>query len=127
MIDRLTTLPRPVDQQRELFLHALLANELVECPWPERHVELGVVRQRDGADQAFFVHHLPTRCNASFNNSSTGRSSTSHPLRAPPASCGVSPSARSASRTSASGPPRIRSPSPPMRSRRSSTTRDRKS
>ena len=57
------------------------------------------------------VHHRPTRCNASFSSSSTGRSSTSRPLTAPLASCGVSPSARSASRTSASGPPTIRSPS----------------
>ena len=50
------------------------------------------------------VHHRPTFCSASRSSSSTARSSTSIPLRASLASCGVSPSASSASRTSAERP-----------------------
>src|SRR6185436_19156084 len=100
--DGLAALPGTIDQQRQLLLHPFLADELLECLRSQRDIELRVVGQGGCLDEPITFHHRPTRCNASFSSSSTGRSSTSRPLSAPLASWGVSPSARSASRTSAS-------------------------
>ena len=76
MVDRLAALARSLDQQRQLFLHPFLPDELLQGLWPKRDVELRIVGQGGRFDQPIAVHHRPTRCKAPFRSSSTGRSST---------------------------------------------------
>src|SRR5262245_14134982 len=136
VVDGLAAGARAVDQQGELLLDAVLADELVDPAGPERGVELALLLRHLGVDDAWFLGHVahhptpapsafvpPMRCKASRRRSSVERP----PLEGSPAiaslaSWGDRPSASSASRTSTSGPSTITT-SPPSRSFRSRTTR----
>src|SRR5204863_1755427 len=127
---------RSLDQERELLLDVLLADELGERARPERHIVGDIVGAELGLDhplvgfgdvhravRRFLAHARPTFRSASRSISSTGRSPLPcNAAIASRASCAERPSARRASRTSASGPAGT-SASPPMRSLRSRTTR----
>src|SRR5918999_201168 len=133
VVDALAALAGTVDQEVQLLLHPLLSDELPQGPRTERDVELAVLlRQGVGVDGALCVgsphqlllgHQRPTFCRASRRMSSASRPSASMPRIASTASVAVSPSDRSASRTSPIGPSDGSSASPPSFSARSSTTR----
>src|ERR671924_1001372 len=140
VIDRLPAGTCAVDEEGQLLLDPLLPDELVEPPWAQRGVELAFLVTEGHVDHPGLVGHArplnslpdgavvvahprPTCCNATRSSSSTGRSSLPSIARmASVASCGESPSDRSASRTSASGTS-SRTTSPPSLSLRSRTTR----
>src|SRR5207247_504941 len=125
VVGQLAAGPGAVDEESELLLRPLLAHELVQRPGTQGGVELPLLVADGRPHDPFRVGHLPTALSASRSSSSTERS----PLPASDdmaslASCGESPSDRSASRTSESGPVGAPSPSPdPSLSLRSTTTR----
>src|SRR5207245_4498061 len=99
-------------------------DEPVEGPWSEREIELDVVHGELAAHHAIHLHrYRPTALRASRRRSSTGVSPFgTSAARASRASWAESPSARRASRTSASGPTGSDAP-PPSFSLSSMTTR----
>ena len=80
VVDGLAAAPRAVDQQRQLLLHPLLPDELVERRRPQRDVELAILRVDDGGlDQAVVVHVSdPPSAALRAADPRPSRSSTSH-------------------------------------------------
>ncbi len=61
MVDLVAPSARAVDEQRELLLHAFLADELGERARPQGVVELAVLGGHDlGVDEAVLAHPRPT-------------------------------------------------------------------
>src|SRR4029077_4264101 len=98
-VDGLPSFARRLQEQRELFLHTILPDELGERAGTERDVELVVFGGQDGclgqaviggvrlvARQVHYVAHRPTCWSASRRRSSTGFPSMSRPRTASEAS-----------------------------------------